>query len=316
MCVISRDLQPPRKREDDNTCWNSIQMINRRNSVILVKMVICFVMWAAFLDHNARAEEASVEISADAIMQKSYAVYSGDDSLSRITFTFQEKGFPEKKLVYTMAWKRFTQGEYEAKVMMFREFPPDAKGVSYMGFFYTQNPSRNDDEWVYLPELRMVRKLSHSGPKHAKQEEFAPSELRQYDLMPRHPEYDTQQLMGTEKLGDVDCYVIQSTPKPNGAEAYPYSKVVKWISKDNFLPLRIDYYADAQGSNEHGRLYKQQETKWKKFAKAWVWEEVKGVNMFTGNKTTLTVSDIRINVGLTDGSFSKRTMQLGIEGVK
>lgn len=286
-------------------------MINHKKPVILVNMAGCFVMGIAFLVHSARAEESSAkEPNADAIMQKSYAVYSGDDSLSRITFAFQEQGAPEKKLVYTMAWKRFTEGEYEAKVMMFREFPPDAKGVSYMGFFYTPNPSRNDDEWVYLPELRMVRKLSHSGPKHAKQEEFAPSELRQYDLMPRHPEYDTQQLMGTEKLDNVDCYVIQSTPKPNGEEAYPYSKVVKWISKDNFLPLRIEYY------NENGKLHKQQVTRWKKISNAWVWEEVKGINTLTGNQTILTVSDVRINVGLTDESFSKRAMQLGIQGVK
>lgn len=293
-------------------------MIHRNNSVALAKIIayVVMCMWTVFLTHPARAEEASVEISADAIMQKSYVVYSGDDSLSRITFTFQEKGFPEKKLVYTMAWKRFTEGEYEAKVMMFREFPPDAKGVSYMGFFYMPHPSRNDDEWIYLPELRMVRKLSHSGPKHAKQEEFAPSELRQYDLMPRHPGYDTHQLLRTEKLGAVDCYVIQSTPKPNGAEAYPYSKVVKWISKDNFLPLRVEYYAEVQGGNEEGKLQKQQVTQWKKIGNAWVWEEVKGVNIRTGNQTTLTVSDVRINVGLTDGSFSKRAMQLGIEGVK
>ena len=281
-------------------------MINRKKFVIITRMVVCYAVWTVFLTHNARAEEPS----ADSIMQKSYAVYSGDDSLSRITFTFQEEGFAEKKLVYTMVWKRFYQGEYESKVMMFREFPPDAKGVSYMGFFYKPDPSRNDDEWMYLPELRMVRKLSHSGPKHAKQEEFAPSELRQYDLMPRYPGYDANQLLGTEKLGDVDCYVIQSTPKPNGAEAYPYSKVVKWISKDNFLPLRVEYY------NEDGKLQKQQVTQWKKIGNAWVWEEVRGINTITGNKTTLTVSDVRINVGLTDESFSKRAMQLGIEGVK
>ena len=279
---------------------------------IAVSFIARFMMAAIFLAPNVHAEEppAAKELSADVIMQKSYAVYSGDDSLSRITFSFQEKDVPEKKLVYTMAWKRFTEGEYEAKVMMFREFPPDAKGVSYMGFFYTPNPSRNDEEWVYLPELRMVRKLSHTGPKHAKQEEFAPSELRQYDLMPRHPEYDTQQLIGSEKVANVDCYVIQSIPKPNAEEAYPYSKVVKWISKDNFLPLRVDYY------NEHGKLFKQQVTKWKKIGKAWVWEEVKGGNTFTGNQTILTVSDIKINVGLTDESFSKRAMQLGIDGVK
>ena len=82
------------------------------------------------------------------------------------------------------------------------------------------------------------------------------------------------------------------------------------MAKDNFLPLRVEYY------NEHGKLHKQQVTQWKKIGNAWVWEEVKGINTLTGNKTTLTVSDVRINVGLTDESFPKRTMQLGIEGVK
>lgn len=281
-------------------------MISIQNKAVLAKLSATFVVFLCFFAMGVQADE----LSADAIMQKSYTVYSGDDSLSRITFIFQEKGVPEKKLIYTMAWKRFTEGEYEAKVMMFREFPPDAKGVAYMGFFYTPNPSRNDDEWLYLPELRMVRKLSHSGPKHAKQEEFAPSELRQYDLMPRHPEYDTHQLLGAERIGGVDCYVIQSVPKSNAEEYYPYSKTVKWISKDNFLPLRVDYY------NEHGKATKQQTSKWKKIGNAWMWEEVVGVNVLTANKTTLIVSDIRVNVGLTDASFSKRTMQLGIEGLK
>ena len=291
-------------------------LLSHRNSVIFTQVVASVVMWVACLVHGAQADELHADPSADAIMQKSYTVYSGDDSLSRITFTFQEQGMPEKKLVYTMAWKRFTEGEYEAKVIMFREFPPDARGVSYMGFFYMPHPSRNDDEWIYLPELRMVRKLSHSGPRHAKQEEFAPSELRQYDLMPRHPEYDINRLVGTEKLGNVDCYIIESTPRPGAEEYYPYGKVVKWISKDNFLPIRADYYADAQGSTENGKLYKQQMTQWKKISDAWVWEEVRAINTLTGNKTTLSVSDVRINVGLTDASFSKRAMQLGIEGVK
>ncbi len=290
----------------------------------VVKMMTCFFVGTILLVQGVHAEESSArdaaDLDANAIMQKSYAVYGGDDSISRLTFVFQEpgqkQGEPEKKLIYDMVWKRFAEGEYEAKVMMFREFPPDAKGVAYMGFFYMPHPSRNDEEWMYLPELRMVRKLSHSGPKHAKQEEFAPSELRQYDLMPRRPEQDTHQLIGTEKIGDVDCYVIQEIPKPHAEEAYPYGKVVKWISKDNFLPLRMDYYAETQGKNEQGKLIKRQTTTWKKIGNAWVWEEVIGLNMLTGNKTILTVSNIRINVGLTDASFSQRTMKLGIDGVK
>lgn len=249
-------------------------------------------------------------LSADDIVKKSFAVDGGDDSLSRISFIFQEDGQPERRLTYFMAWKKFKgAGDIDSKVIMFREFPPDAKGVSYMGFFYRPELNRNDDEWLYLPELRLVRKLSHSGPKHAKEEEFTKSELRQYDLVPRDPGADGHQLLRSEALEGVDCYVIESTTKGR-ADYYPYSKAIKWIAKDGFLPLRIDYY------DEKGKLLKQQTFKWKQAGDAWVWEEVTAENVQTANKTTLRISDIRVNVGLTDDAFTKRVMQVGMEGVK
>lgn len=264
-----------------------------------------------FLFSSIAATAHAEELSADAVMKKSFAVYGGDDSLSKITFIFQEKGDLEKKLVYSMAWKKF-QGasDVDTKVIMFRDFPPDAKGVSYLGIFYKPELNKNDDEWIYLPELRMVRRLSHTGPKHAKEEEFSKSELRQFDLVPRNPDDDTHQLLPSETMEGVACHVIESIPKKGGGEFYPYGKVVRWISKENFLPLRIDYY------DERDKLQKQQFTKWKKIGDAWVWEEVVGTNIQTGNKTLLTITDIKVNVGLTDESFSKRTMQLGIENVK
>lgn len=249
-------------------------------------------------------------LSADDIVKKSFAVDGGDDSLSRISFIFQENGQPERRLTYFMAWKKFKgAGDIDSKVIMFREFPPDAKGVSYMGFFYRPELNRNDEEWLYLPELRLVRKLSHSGPKHAKEEEFAKSELRQYDLVSRDPGADGHQLLRSEVLEGVDCYVIESTPKGRG-DYYPYSKAIKWIAKDGFLPLRSDYH------DEKGKLLKQQTFKWKRAGDAWVWEEVTAENVQTGNKTTLRISDIRVNVGLTDDAFTKRVMQVGVEGVK
>lgn len=279
--------------------------MNKRTVLTGCLGIIVFLI--ASIAATARAEE----LSADVIMKKTFEVYGGDDSLSKITFIFQEKGEPEKKLIYSMAWKKFKgAGEVDTKVMMFRDFPPDAKGVSYLGIFYKPEFNKNDDEWLYLPELRMVRRLSHTGPKHAKEEEFSKSELRQFDLVPRNPDDDMHKLLPSAAMEGVDCHVIESIPKKGGAEVYPYGKVVRWVSKDNFLPLRIDYY------DEYNKLQKQQFTKWKKMNDAWVWEEVVGTNVQTGNKTLLTITGIKLNVGLTDESFSKRAMQLGIENVK
>ncbi len=278
-----------------------------KNRTVLTGCLGIIVFLIASIAATAHAEE----LSADVIMKKTFEVYGGDDSLSKITFIFQEKGEPEKKLIYSMAWKKFKgAGEVDTKVMMFRDFPPDAKGVSYLGIFYKPEFNKNDDEWLYLPELRMVRRLSHTGPKHAKEEEFAKSELRQFDLVPRNPDDDMHKLLSSAAMEGVDCHVIESIPRKGGAEVYPYGKVVRWVSKDNFLPLRIDYY------DEYNKLQKQQFTKWKKMNDAWVWEEVVGTNVQTGNKTLLTITDIKLNVGLTDESFSKRAMQLGIENVK
>lgn len=268
----------------------------------MMRMIcFCLVLCISFPGH-------ADELSAGAIMKKSFEVYSGDDSVSKLTFVFQAEGAQEKRLVYWMAWKKF-KGDIDAKVIMFREFPPDAKGLSYMGFFYRPELNRNDDEWLYLPELRLVRKLSHGGPKHAKEEEFALSELRQYDLVSRDPGADSHRLLRSETVEGAGCYVVESVPK-GGGDYYPYSKAIKWIDKDRFLPLRIDYYDLA------GKLVKQQIFKWKQIGNAWVWEEVAAENAQTGNKTTLSISDVRVNVGLSDDAFTKRVMQLGMEGVK
>lgn len=254
------------------------------------------------------AVPAAAALSADEIINKAYRVDGGHDGISRLTFTFQKPDTPEKKLTFSMVWKEYGgEDDIDSKILFFSEFPPDERGKSFMAWVYKD---RRDDHWVYLPELRMVRKVSHGAhmSKHD-DDDFALSVLTRGDLVPRKPEVDRHTLLGEEELKGRPYYVVESRPKQT-SEEYPYQRVRRWISKQDFLIERIDYYGSGATPE------KQQEITWERRDKVWVWTRVLGVQAKNGARTLLEISDIRVNLGLKDDVFSARSLRLGVESVR
>ncbi|KAF0191763.1 MAG: hypothetical protein FD165_1486 [Gammaproteobacteria bacterium] len=273
-------------------------------------MNICKPWWrigalAAMLVISAAT--AAAELSAEDVMNKAFNVYGGDDSISTLTFSFEADDQPERKLVYTMLWKRYKgEGNVNSKFLFIKEFPAHGRGIAYMSWRYRPYVDQADDEWIYLPELRTVRKVSHRD-NIEEDEEFAATELKPFDLDPRHPSRDSHTLTGTEEIDGVTYYVIESSRKDE-AEFYPYRKVVRWISADRFLTTKIHYF------DLDGNLRKQQTTEWQPVGDAWSWKALDVENVQNGHKTRLEVSDIRLNTGLSDDVFSQRTMKTGLRG--
>jgi hypothetical protein len=251
---------------------------------------------------------AGAELGAGDIVKKSDAVEGGDDSISRLSFTFKSTDKADRKLIYTMVWKEYAgHDDVDDKAIFFSEYPPDDKGKSFMVWVYD---NKKNDEWMYLPELRMVRKVTPSAHHghHDQEDDFAHSVLTQVDLVPREPDLDTHTRLKDEELAGHLDFVIESVPKHAGDD-YPYQKTRRWITQDNFLPERIDYYSPA------GALIKRQTIKWQKIGTAWAWEQVVGENLITKEQTVLDISAIKLNSGLQDDIFSARTMRLGIDSI-
>lgn len=247
-------------------------------------------------------------LTAAEIVNKSNEIEGGDDSISRLAFTFQKPDGSEKKLVYTMVWKEYAgRNGVDDKMIFFSEYPPDDNGKSYMIWV---NENKQDDEWMYLPELRMVRKVTHDESHHHsdKEDDFAHSVLTQVNLVPRDPGLDDHTLLKDEELDGHNDYVVESVPK-RPSKNYPYQKIRRWITQDNFLPERIDYYGES------GAVEKRQTTRWKKIGSDWVWEQVAGEDLKSHNRTVLDITDIRLNSGLKDDIFSERTMRLGKDSI-
>lgn len=257
------------------------------------------------------------DLTADQIMAKADTVYGGDDSVETVSFVFHQPGESQRKLTYTMAWKKYKGDEYTRKVIFFTDFPPDKRGEAYMAWFYPPSRHKEADAWIYLPDLRSIRKIGHHHESHGgedqEKDEFSKSVLKDEDLMPRSPKADKHRLLRTEQIDGNNYYVIESVPKkgamPGMHMDYPYSKTVEWVDSVNFLVTRIDYYDSG------GDLLKTQHIQWKKMGKAWVWNKLSATNHRNQNETVMEISDIRINVDLEERVFTKRAMRLGLASV-
>ena len=49
------------------------------------------------------------------------------------------------------------------------------------------------------------------------------------------------ELLGSEKISDVDHYIVQAIPTPSGPD---YAKLIFWVNQENFIVSKVEYYED------------------------------------------------------------------------
>ena len=130
---------------------------------------------------------------------------------------------------------------------------------------------------------------------------FVGSDFTYEDISGRDLEDDVHTMVGEDKLVNRDAYIVKSTPK---AADVAYSYKLSWIDKENFLPLKEEYY------NLKGELMKVFTTE--------KIEEIKGVptalkrtmkNTQSGHRTEVTFLKIDYNIGIEDRLFSERFLK-------
>ncbi|MCD4729226.1 MAG: outer membrane lipoprotein-sorting protein, partial [Bacteroidales bacterium] len=158
----------------------------------------------------------------------------------------------------------------------------------------------NDDQWIYLPALKKTKRISSDS----KSDYFMGSDFTYDDLGDRKLDDDTHKLIGEETIDGVDFYLVKSTPKD---EEYMYSKTKTWIRKDSFIGLKKEFY------DEDAELLKILYIR--------NFEEISGLliiinsemhNVQKDHKTTMVLSNIEINTGISDSKFSERMMMRGM----
>ncbi len=175
------------------------------------------------------------------------------------------------------------------------DHPRDVKGTAFLSF---SHPVGADDQWLYLPALKRVKRIASrnkSGP-------YMGSEFAYEDLASFEVEKYTYKLIGEEACEGGTCYVLEQYPvdKYSG-----YTRLVNWIDKDEFRSWKTDFY-DRKNSllkTLTVKTYKQYLDKY------WRIMDMTMVNHQSKKSTDVIFGDYQFGQGLTDADFNQNSLK-------
>ncbi|MCG8426674.1 MAG: outer membrane lipoprotein-sorting protein [Chromatiales bacterium] len=175
------------------------------------------------------------------------------------------------------------------------DHPRDVKGTAFLSF---SHPIGADDQWLYLPALKRVKRIASrnkSGP-------FMGSEFAYEDLTSFEIEKYNYKYMGDETVNGRDCFRVEQYPvdKYSG-----YTRRIVWTDKETYRPEKVEFY-DRKNSLLKTLTYKD----YKQYLdKHWRADEMNMENHQTGKSTRLLWNNYRFATGLSEKDFNKNTLK-------
>lgn len=249
---------------------------------------------------GAQVTSSSGATNAEAIIEKSLQAFyaAGADMKAEVTMELIGSSGQRRARVLTMLRLNGASGTEQKYFLYFRE-PADVRRMAFLVWKY---PEKEDDRWIFIPALDLVRRVAASD----KRSSFVGSDFTYEDISGRDLSADTHQFLREEKLNLSDCYVVESVPK----ETLDYKRRVAWIDKATYLPLKEEYY-DLQ--NELFRVFTADKVEDISSGKesAPIPTVTKRVmrNVKSGHRTEVTYQSVSYNVGLTDEMFTERYLR-------
>ncbi|VAW94844.1 Outer membrane lipoprotein-sorting protein [hydrothermal vent metagenome] len=181
------------------------------------------------------------------------------------------------------------------KTLVVFDNPRDVKGTAFLTWSHSL---KSDDQWLFLPALKRVKRISSSN----KSGPFMGSEFAYEDISSNEVDKYTYKYIKNEKINDRDAFVIERYPQYKHTG---YTKMVTWVDTVMYQPIKIDFY-DLKNSllktlTYHG--YKQYLNKY------WRPDQMKVVNHQTGKSTVLNWEKYEFNTGLKSRDFDRNSLK-------
>ncbi len=255
-----------------------------------------FLMIVVFADAPSCFAAMSVEEKGLKI-----ATEADNRSSGYIDFTFEMRmilrnrnGDESQRVIKTKGLEVENDGD---KTLSIFTKPLDVNGTAFLTFTHK---TKDDDQWLYLPSLKRVKRISSSN----KSGSFMGSEFSYEDIAQQEVEKYTYKWLKDEAFDGMDCFVIERYPvdKKNSG----YSKQIVWIDKQEYRSLQIEYF-DRKGFHLKTLAMKKYEQYRDKF---WRSAEMFMVNHQNGKSTDLYRSDFKFQVGLKETEFNKNSLKM------
>jgi len=186
------------------------------------------------------------------------------------------------------------QGDGDKSLSIFNS-PKDVKGTAFLSFTHALEA---DEQWLYLPGLKRVKRISSSN----KSGPFLGSEIAFEDLSSFELDKYSYTYLRDELQGTIDCFVIETKPQ---YEYSGYTRTIVWVDKARYIPVKIDYY-DRKNSLLKTQIFNDYQ---QFLGKYWRSSNMNMENYVTGKSTQLLWTDYKFKNGFTKRQFDKNSLK-------
>ncbi len=258
-----------------------------------MKRHLTLLLFLLLISEVALVCAAGSNASGTKLAQLVYDRPNGKDQSSKVIMRLKKKGRkPRKRVLYSYA--KDVGGSERWTLMRFVK-PKDVSGT---GLLTLDHPGDKSDQWLYLPALDRVRRISSSR----KGGRFVGSDFYYEDLMDREVKMDHHFLKGKGRVGKIPCQILISTPKK--ASSSIYSKRISCIHRKTLLPISVDFY--KRGVKKPVKRLRAR--KIKKVQGFWTVFDSTMYDLRTGHKTQLFTTRVKYNQKLGNRLFSQRSL--------
>jgi hypothetical protein len=243
--------------------------------------------------------------SGDTIVANVNARDDGAQVHLKATITLRDKGGSER-VRESESWRKYYGTD--KKTLFFFTSPANIRDTGFLTFDYA-DPARDDDQWLYLPAARKVRRISASdrgdffvGTDFTFEDIKKESKISQEDF--------TFKTLGEESIDGHACYRVEATPVDEAtAKELGYSRAVSWFDREIWLSRKSEYF----GANDNlQRTILSQDIE--QVDGIWIARRVNATNLKTGHASTFQFTSVDYASPVDDVLFTERALARGVRG--
>ena len=260
----------------------------------LLAVPVMFVALAAWAVEPSAAradsaEEAGLKIATDAReRQKGFGNFTAS-----LTMTLRNKRGQESQREVRLKVIE-VDGDGDRTLFVF-DRPRDVRGTAFLVHAHKDEP---DEQWLYLPALKRVKRISSSKQSGS----FMGSEFSYEDMGAVEVEKFTHRHLRDEACGDLECAVLERVPisKDSG-----YSRQLVWLDREELRTMQIQFF-DRRDEHLKTMVVEDHQQYLDRF---WRAGTITMTNHLTGKGTVLVWQDYEFGTDLDQGDFTKTALK-------
>ena len=216
--------------------------------------------------------------------------YQGKDGRARVKMTIKDESGQERNREFSILRRNLDEKDAEQKFYVYFHRPADVREMVFMVY---KHIGKDDERWLYLPALDVVKQIAASDERTS----FVGSHFFYEDISGRGLDEDTHELIETTDT----YYVVKNTPKDTSK--VEFDSFTMWIHKGTFIPVQVKFEKGGKVYRTVDALEVKDIQAYKTVVKSRMADE------HIGGNTTIEYLSVEYDVSLPEDIFTERYLR-------